>query len=487
MVNPIRLLQTTRKSQIYAVLVCAALAIVLGTQSKNLRVMLAFFALVALIFLWVRFNQFTFLFLLALCWWIPVDIDRLFPLETILGPWFRSLTAPEIVAYVGLLAALVFDVKAIGRIIKDPVLLCLLLLILGGSLAAFGIETNAGMTMFRRSTFFFAAVILLYPGHRDFEKKVDSIFSLVIFSGMIFMGYILFVEYVAKSLFVGAGHYEGSNRLGGIYSIPELGSFYFGPNNIAIIVSILAVMALTRILLDHAPRTRLMMAVVLVSTTAVLLMTGSRASINSALITGGILLMTVFVMRKQVKFLLYGLVLAALIAFVTGVITTTSQIAETAVVERINHLFAITNDPYGSFQTRMFLFEKGIDLFLRNPGGIGYGTFVTLNNNDILWEQNLLLNTALGGGVLGLIGLLGFFALLFTRGIQKIGLLNPASMAFLAGSLSFFINSMFTDPNVETVVYFSWLILGVAYACVSTQSTPATPGVFGGSIRRAKE
>jgi len=391
-----------------------------------------------------------------------MDMDRLLPLSSVLGKWMQDLTAPELLTYIGLVAMLLFYPQAIVRIINDPLGIFMIMLVLGGVLAAGKIETDIGIVMFRHSTFFFAALVLLCKGLLTEQKTIGRVLSLILASGVAFVSYILYVQFLGKSLFWGAGHYEGSGRVGGIYQIPFMGVFYFGPNNISIITAILAVIAFTIFLLDGSRRKRIVMGILFVLNMIVLVATGSRASMAAATIVIAALLLYFSLLKRQGKMILYG---ASAISITIGLLY---SFINPQVLQRMRYIFPSSDDPYRSMSTRLHLLEKGFDLLLRNPDGIGYGTFVTMNSNDILWEQNLFLNTALGAGLLGLIGFVGFFAIVYWRGYRKLAASQEiVPLYLLAGSTTFLINAIFTDPNVETAIYFSWLILGITLASVS--------------------
>jgi hypothetical protein len=206
---------------------------------------------------------------------------------------------------------------------------------------------------------------------------------------------------------------------------------------------------------------------------SVMALTGSRAALISTAIV--VQLAVIFYLmtkktsaRKAILPILYLSILAiGLVLFLPNILTL-------QLVDRLQLSLTFWNDPTGSLSTRLGLFQFGFDILESKPFGIGYAHFVTMTDNLILWEQNLFLNTALGAGILGLLGLVGFFIIFFLRGFSRLfskdGEVDFFYFLSLAPSLVFFINSLGSDPNAETSVYISWLILGIAFASISLQT-----------------
>ncbi len=450
---------------IITVLVVVAAAILGGFTAINIKYSLLALGLLLLIVFLRYFDIYIFIYLLALTWWMPLEVGRFLPLQNYLGLWSQHITIPEILAYMGLAASLIRSRKFAERIFSEPVWIFLALLTVGGILAAGAIKTDAGIVMFRRSTFFFTAVILLCRGLLADRKIIKRVMGMVMLSGVLFGGYILFAQFVEKSFFVGPGAYEGASRLGGYYQIPFMGTFYFGPNNVGLLTAILASISFALILLSSSRRNRILMSGVFLFNVIILVLTGSRASIASLLIGVVCLVFYMLFLRKRGRVVVYVLVFSAAVAILVPLV------APPQILQRLQYIVAIGNDPYGSIQTRMGLLEEGLQLLVKNPFGIGYGTFITLHSNSTFWEQNLFLNTALGAGILGLLSLVGFYVLLFLRAGRRLITARDTSFLYImAGSITFFVNSLFTDPNSETSVYFCWLILGISFAAFSIQS-----------------
>lgn len=409
--------------------------------------------------------------ILALAWWIPVNLDLAF-----LGKYVIYLTLPEAIAYAGLLL-LPFAKYSRGRqrILLDPVWIFLVLLLLGGLIASGNINTLPGFAMFRKSTFYFISVIIVCRYLLTTQEQIYHTLKVILISNIFFIAFILIAPNFPGIFFEKALSYLDTSRLGGVYFITlKLGSYYFGPNNIGLIAGMGIVILLIFTLFENRLRKRLLAGAALTLNVLVLVLTGSRGSILSTIIAITPIVLYALRMQKKTKVILY------VAALTIVVITLLPNLLSTELVDRMQSLTSIINDPYGSSQMRLYLFEKGIDLAWRNPFGIGYGTFVTLTDNFILWEQNLFLNTVLGGGFLGLIGLMGFFFILFGRGISRLTS-EPRQnakyiwLACLGASLAFFFNSLVTDPNISDGVYFAWLVLGITFASISIPRAKSLP------------
>ena len=406
-----------------------------------------------------------FIYILAIIWWLPINIAAAF---LFLGPFAFNLTIPEVVVYSGLLF-LPFSKYSKNRqgkqnVLLDPIWIFLTLLLLGGLIASTNIKTLAGYAMFRRSTFFFISIIIVCRYLLTSPQKILRVLNLLLISNVLFIAFILIAPTYKGILFETALSYQNTIRLGGNYIIPGIGSFYFGPNNIGLITGIGAILALTFACFMPNLKKRLLAGAVFMLNVIVLGLTGSRGSWISTSISIITVILCFMGTQKKNKAILY---VAALL--ITSGIVLLRNILPKEILNRIQSLASINSDV--SVQTRLYLIKKGINLFWRNPFGIGYGTFVTLTDNFVLWEQNLFLNTTMGGGFLGLIGLLGFFFILFWRGVSKFISERKETryiyLAPLAASLAFFINSFGTDPNSEISVYIAWLVLGITFASIS--------------------
>jgi len=458
-------LSQNKLPHIVKIMVVAILSAVLGVlMSTNLKMGLALISLGVFLVMLEYFGIRIVIYIMALGWWLPIDLPLSF-----LGNYVFDLTLPEVIAYGGLLLLLFsgFTKKMLGRKSKllDPIWVFLLLLLLGGLIALGNIKTDIGYAMFRRSTFFFISVMVVCRCILTDRRKIYCSLKLLLISNCLFILFILIAPNFQGVFFEKALSYLDTSRLGGVYIIPRIGNFYFGPNNIGLITGMGTIIALTFVLFEPGHKKHLIAIAALMLNVLALALTGSRGSLISTLIATIPIIWYFLWTKKKTKVIFYA------IALIISAIILLPNFLTPEVVERMQSITSIINDPYGSGQVRIYLLEKGIDLFWRNPFGIGYGTFVTLTDNFILWEQNLLLNTALGAGFLGLIGLLGFFFLLFGRGISRI-IFEPMKtkyidLALLSASLAFFINSLVTDTNAETGVYFAWLVLGITLSSIS--------------------
>jgi hypothetical protein len=456
----------------------AALAIIIGalTAQTSLRVGLILIAGEGLLISLPYAGPNLLLVILALTWWLPKDLNLLF-----LGNYGVYLTLPEMVTYFGLVLLPVSGLRknSIGRqsIWFDPVWLCFISLLLGGLIASTNIRTPAGYAMLRRSTVYFVSVVILCRYLLKRQGQVCRILRLMLVSDCAFIAFILIAPRLPGTLFENAPSYLNTSRLGGVYTIPHVGALYFGPNTIGLVTGMTAVMALTFALFGRALSGRVVAGLVFLLNVVVLAMTGSRGSWAStllALIPVAILALPTNSVAKAIPYA---------VALIAGLIFLLPRISSTELVGRWQSMTLLANDPYGSGQQRLDLLATGLGLFWRNPFGIGYGTFVTLTDNFVLWEQNLLLNTLLGGGFLGLTGLMGFFVILFGRGASKLiserkKTTNYVCLACLGASLAFFFNSLVTDPNISEGVYFAWLVLGITFASISV---PAPAASYSGS------
>ncbi|MBA4383617.1 MAG: hypothetical protein C0410_02675 [Anaerolinea sp.] len=450
--------------QIIAVISVVVLPVMVGFLIRiNIKIGIVMIALVAFFVALRFFSLDIVVYIIALAWWLPINVAPSF-----LGPLAYTLRLPEVIIYMGLLLLLFSNFnnsrQTKQNVLRDPIWIFLISLLLGGLIASGNILTLPGYAMFRQSTFLFISVIIVCRYLLTTQEKIYHTLELLLISNVLFDAFILIAPIFPGIFFEKALSYLITSRLGGIYMIPRIGSIYFGPNTIGLIVGIGAVIALTFALFDTGLKKSLLAGAVYLLNLIVLAMTGSRASFASMLIAIIPVLLYALRVKKKTRVILYAA------ALIIGLMIILPKIITIETLDRIQSTTSFYNDPSG--QTRLYLIEKGIDLFRRNPFGIGYGTFVTLTDNFIMWEQNFFLNTALGGGFLGLVGLLGFFFILFWRGTSKCVSERRHNtgyncLACLGASLAFFLNSLLTDPNISDGVSFAWLVLGITFASIS--------------------
>lgn len=480
--NYAKFLSHDKVLQLIKIIIILSLSIMMGLIIAT-RLRMSIMLIASAIFfvaLWYFGLNFIIIFL-ALAWWMPIDLNLSF-----LGNYAYNLTIPEAVAYVGLVLLPLSIISKKSQVrqsaLLDPTWIFLIILLLGGLIASANIKTLDGYAMLRRSTFLFISVIIVCRYLLTTQRQIFHLLNLLLISNCLFIAFILIAPNFPGIFFEKALSYINTSRLGGIYIIPRIGNFYFGPNNISLIMGMGGVIALTFALNDTGLKKRIMAGAVFLLNMIVLAMTGSRASIVSTMIAIIPIILYALWTQKKTKVIPYAAVL------ILGLMIVLPKFISIETRERIQSATSISNDPSG--QTRLFLLEKGIDLFRRNPFGIGYGNFVTLNDNFIMWEQNLLLNTALGGGFLSLVGLLGFFFILFWRGASKLisesKEIRYICIASLGASLAFFINSMLSDPNAETSVYFSWVVLGITFASVSMWTKLPKTVMPGGQLEQQR-
>lgn len=426
----------------------------------NLRLGTLLFSIVALMVA-IRFLGIELIiYLLAITWWLPINLNIGFFVN-----YFPGLVFPEIVTYAGLLMLPLYHsetAQSRKSILLDPIWFFLALLILGALIASVNIQTSQGLITLRKSTLFFVSTLMVCRAILTNLKQIYRVLKIILFSSLFFNAFLLLAPFYEGTLFSKHIAYLDTARLGGVYTIPLLGSFFFSPNTIGQITGMAATLALTFILLaTDNKKTKLFFWVVFGVNLISLGLSGSRGGVVSAALP--MLMIILYALRTQktghlaIYLMLLGFLLISVFSLLSSEILTRFQF-ENIITSR-------------SGLGRLALFEKGFELFTLYPFGIGYGTFLTLTDNFILSEQNIFLNAALGAGIFGLIGLTGFLVIFFWRSSLRVILGNGEARfifwAFLATGISFLISSMLMDSNANISVYFSWLILGIIFSGIS--------------------
>ena len=434
----------------------------------NLKAVVVLLCLLLLLVILRYFGIIGILYVYALFWWIPVGVGS-FITADLLGGYIAELAVLEILAYGG--AFIVWLSRLLAnrkfhemRFQPDLVWVFLILMLVGGLIASTEITKIMGFVMFRRSTFFFAAMIFLCANTLKNKDVILRVLFFLLIGGCLFLGFVLVARLLPGVLFMDAS-WINSTRLGGNYAIPLLGTYYFGPNNLGLIAGMQIALATSLLFLETTLLRRLIVSVALIGNIVILFSSGSRGGLISTGIVVIFMLFCFLRMRKKNGTLILLLVVGIGMALILPAFVTT-EISER--FQSLTSISGLEND--SSVKVRLELFKKVLEIFWDKPFGIGYAMFVTRTDNFILWEQNLFLNTLMGGGFLGFIGLSGFFILLFGRGTIKFIMTSTQDrlflLALLSPSLVFFINTLASDPNSETSIFLSWLILGVSYAGV---------------------